>query len=64
MRKLQIEELEQRVAPTGALHSVLTVAVALPAAAIDHGVAAPEPSAAVNDHAQAANGANGVSVSS
>jgi hypothetical protein len=59
--RLEIEELEQRVVPT--LGSILTVAVTLPDAATEQGIAAPEPSAAVNDAAQAADGANGVSVS-
>lgn len=60
--RLEIEELEQRVVPS-MLGSTLSVAVELPAAATDQGVAAPTPSAAVHDAAAAADGADGVSVS-
>jgi hypothetical protein len=59
--RLEIDELEQRVVPS-MLGSTLSVAVELPAAATDQGVAAPAPSAAVHDAAAAADGANGVSV--
>jgi hypothetical protein len=60
--RLQIEELEHRVVPS-TLGSTLSVDVALPAAATDQGIAAPEPSAAVNEAAAAADGADGVTVS-
>jgi hypothetical protein len=60
--RLKIEELEQRVVPSG-LDAILSVAVTLPAAATGQGIAAPEPSAAVNEAAAAADGADGVTVS-
>jgi hypothetical protein len=56
---LMIEELEQRVVPS-VLESTLSVAVTLPD---DAGIAAPEPSAAVDDATAAADGADGVTVS-
>jgi hypothetical protein len=59
---LEIEELEQRVVPSR-LDAILSVAVTLPDAATDQGIAAPEPSAAVNDAAAAADGVDGVTVS-
>lgn len=61
--RLKIEELEQRAVPS-MLGSTLSVAVELPAAAADQDIEAPAPSAAVNNAAQAADGADGVTVSS
>ena len=58
---LRAEELGQRVVPS-ILGSTLSVAVALPLLP-EQGIAAPEPSAAVNDAAAAADGADGVTVS-
>lgn len=55
--RMEIEELEQRVVPSG-LDAILTVAVSLPDAAGD--IVVPAPSTAVNEAAEAADGAGGV----